>query len=66
MRRGSSGGFRVLAYFDKRTKIIQPICVYTKQDYAKEPGEQPAKAELKRWLASLSTKDSGDREGTGE
>ena len=53
MQRGTSGGFRLLAYYSKASNTLYPFYVYTKKDHEKDTAEQPPYKDMKKWLAEL-------------
>ncbi len=48
MRKGASGGFRILVFHDQREGLLYPISVYRKADM-----EQPPVGDVCRWLAEV-------------
>lgn len=49
MKRGSSGGFRLVALYLPQRNLLIPVCMYTHVDY----DSQPPNKDLKRWLNAV-------------
>lgn len=53
MKRGNSGGFRVLAYYGQEEQTLYPFFVYTKAEYEKAPKQQPGDKDIRNCIKQL-------------
>jgi len=59
MRRGKSGGFRIIAYKPKDRDVLFPFMIYTHVDYQEQPPRDQIRSALEELLGVLREKQPG-------